>query len=150
LGPPAPPAPPAALGELGELLLERAIAALGGAEVIAVDELADRARAADRPTLIANPNAPRFGAAHVEAALADLEAGADVSFGPGLVGGWYLVALARYEQRVLDLLEGRGSPFALGLEVGLLRAERLLRTQGDVVALLKDPLVASGVRRLLR
>jgi glycosyltransferase A (GT-A) superfamily protein (DUF2064 family) len=118
--------------------------------VIAVDELAGRARAADRPTLIANPNAPRFGAAHVEAALADLEAGADVSFGPGLVGGWYLVALARYEQRVLDLLEGHGSPFALGLEVGLLRAERLLRTQGDAVALVKDPLVASGVRRLLR
>ncbi len=137
-------------GPLGELLAERAVAALGGAEVIDRDELRERAAAASAPILIANAAAPRFGPAHVSVALADLEAGVDVSFGPGMVGGWYLVALARPYSRVLDLLEGRGSPFDLGLEVGLLRAERLLQTQGDALALAKDPLVASGVRALLR
>jgi glycosyltransferase A (GT-A) superfamily protein (DUF2064 family) len=118
--------------------------------VIGAGELRERVAGAEPPILIASAAAPRFGPGHVAAALDDLAAGFDVSFGPGLVGGWYLVALARPDERVLDLLDGRGSPFELGLEIGLLRAERLLRTRGDALALAKDPLVASGVRELLR
>jgi hypothetical protein len=114
------------------------------------DELRAGVQAAPPPILIAATNTPRLRPQHAEWALEDLEHGAAVSVGPGFDGGWYLVALTRPEPGVLDLLEGRGSPFELGLEIGLLRAERLLTPQGDAAAFAKDPLVASGVRELLR
>ncbi|MEA2123798.1 MAG: hypothetical protein QOI80_580, partial [Solirubrobacteraceae bacterium] len=114
------------------------------------DELRTAVEVAAPPVLIAAANTPRLRSQHAAWALDDLAHGAEVSFGPGFDGGWYLVALPRPTPAVLDLLEGRGSPFELGLEIGLLRAERLLSGRGDAAALAKDPLVASGVRELLR
>ena len=61
--------------------------------------------------------------AHVAAALADLDAGCDVVYGPTLEGDWYLAALAQPRAELLA-----GNPFTVarehGAEVGLLRHER--------------------------
>lgn len=112
--------------------------------------MVDDARGYDGPFVVVNPVTPRLTAWHVDMALADLEDGVDVSYGPGLLGGWYLAAFAAPHEEALDLLDGRGNPFGLGLELGLLRAERLLLTDEDGVALAKDPLLPQGVRALLR
>jgi glycosyltransferase A (GT-A) superfamily protein (DUF2064 family) len=94
-------------------------------------------------------------------ALDDLSEGADASFGPGMDGGWYLVALARPHDALLALLdEAIDGPDVMGrtlsvatearLEVGLLRMERLLRGPGDALALGADPLTPADVRSALR
>jgi hypothetical protein len=93
-------------------------------------------------------------------ALGDLAAGADASFGPGMDGSWYLVALAAPHQALLDLLgeslagaDVMGRVLALandaGLEVGLLRMERMLRTPRDVRAVRADPRTPEILRRAL-
>jgi hypothetical protein len=76
-------------------------------------------------------------------------------------GGWYLVGLRRPHDVLLDLL-GERVPGAdvmarvlavsarAGLEVGLLRMERLLRTRRDAAALRADPLTPERVRTALR
>jgi len=103
---------------------------------------------ADGPLLLLAAVCPRLGAAHVAAALDDLAAGCDASYGPTLDGDWYLAGLAAPRAGLLA-----GSPFAIarehGLEVGLLRHERALRGPGDVAACLADPLTPGDVRAAL-
>jgi hypothetical protein len=113
------------------------------------------------PLLLASTEAPRLSPAHARMALDDLGDGADASFGPGMDGGWYLVALARPHDALLALLDeaidgpdvmGRALAVAAeaGLDVGLLRMERLLRGPGDALALGADPLTPADVRSALR
>jgi hypothetical protein len=85
----------------------------------------------------------------------DLAAGVDFSVGPGLTGGWYLVGLSGPHGSALDLLEAgaeRERTFALAAElsIGLLRAERLVRTETDCYAMSVDPLVPKAVQVLIR
>jgi glycosyltransferase A (GT-A) superfamily protein (DUF2064 family) len=116
-------------------------------------------RAFDRwggPVMIAGTDVPRLSAGHAAAALADLEGGGEASFGPSMDGGWYLAALAAPRLELFDLAaEVWDGPVVmarmletaqrLGLETGLLRMERALRTPGDLAAMAADPLTPSDV-----
>ena len=115
---------------------------------------------ADAPLLLAFAGLPRLRAVHAEDALADLAAGADVSFGPSNDGGYYLLALARPVPEIFDIApETWDGPLVLprtielaaklGLEGGLLRMERMLATPADARALVADPLTPSDIRRIL-
>ena len=98
------------------------------------------------------------------AALDDLRAGCAFSVGPIFDGGLYLLAATGAGLQLL--LDGGGDeagdltgPVAMatllglaeraGIEIGLLRTERGLRSAGDVRALLADPLTDGELRRLL-
>ena len=91
------------------------------------------------PLLVAWPLLPRFRRGHAAGALDDLEAGCDVVLGPVIDGGLYLLGLARPVPALLSLPEaGWQDPDVMtvgltaardaGIEVGLLRAERALRS----------------------
>lgn len=108
------------------------------------------------PVLIAGTDVPRLGADHAAAALADLDAGGDAAFGPSMDGGWYLAALAEPRVELFTLAaEVWDGPVVmartlevaqrLGLEMGLLRMERALRTPADLAALRSDPLAPADV-----
>jgi uncharacterized protein len=112
------------------------------------------------PLLLLWPDLPRWRPAHVEAALSDLAIGCDLAIGPVFDGGFYLLGLARPLPSLLELdSETWQSPDAMaltlavaargGVEAGLLRAERALRTAGDVAAALADPLLDEELRLLL-
>jgi glycosyltransferase A (GT-A) superfamily protein (DUF2064 family) len=112
------------------------------------------------PLLLAAADTPRLAAFHAAMALADLADGADASVGPGIDGGWYLFALAAPHEALLGLIEdGRSGPAGMdavfaatrgtGLEIGLLRMERLLRTSRDVLAVRADPLTPDRLRAAL-
>ena len=111
------------------------------------------------PLLMVWADMPRLSAWHAEAPLGDLAAGADLAIGPTLDGGVYLVALAAPHPDVVDTALAADSPplsaavlaaaGAAGLEAGLLRPERAVRTDGDRRALLADPLLAPDVRAAL-
>jgi glycosyltransferase A (GT-A) superfamily protein (DUF2064 family) len=112
------------------------------------------------PLLLLWPDLPRWRPAHVEAALSDLADGCDLAIGPVFDGGFYLLGLARPLPSLLELnSETWQSPDAMaltlavaaggGVEAGLLRAERALRTEGDVAAALADPLLDEELRLLL-
>jgi hypothetical protein len=140
---------------------ERALTVEAG-ESIAGQLAAASAQAYERwggPILIAGIEAPRLGAAQTAGALADMAAGADASFGPGMDGGWYLAALARPLPEVFEPQAWEGDqPMAhalglaqrLGIEVGVLRMERLLLGRRDALALGVDPLTPPEVRAALR
>lgn len=111
--------------------------------------------------VVAWPSLPMWRAAHADGALGDLRAGCDVSVGPVLDGGFYLLALARPVPALFDLPDDSwASPAAMGriltaaheagLSAGLLRAERGLRRSADVAAALADPLLDTELRRVLR
>lgn len=139
------------------------LAAGGALEVAAPDlpgAVADAFASGTGPVLVLAADAPRLSATHAGWALGDLEAGAAASFGPGMSGGWYLVALARPHEELSELLGepldgpdvmGRALAIAAGahLELGLLRMERLLRTAQDAAALRADPLTPAPVRTAL-
>jgi glycosyltransferase A (GT-A) superfamily protein (DUF2064 family) len=112
------------------------------------------------PIIIVWPDLPEFREVHTIGVLADLEAGADVVFGPVFDGGYYLIAIsgplpslfALPEQvwRAPDAMNQVLSAAAeAGLEVGLLRAERALHRPADVRAALADPLLPEAVGRVL-
>ncbi|MEA2296871.1 MAG: hypothetical protein QOE86_4510 [Solirubrobacteraceae bacterium] len=112
------------------------------------------------PVLLAAADTPRLGPEHAAMALGDLAAGAAASLGPGMDGGWYLAALAAPHTAVLALLDespggadAMGRLFAVaheaGLEVGMLRMERMLRTARDVRALRADPRTPDILRSAL-
>jgi glycosyltransferase A (GT-A) superfamily protein (DUF2064 family) len=146
---------------LRALLVRRATAwaeAVGDASVCDEDDLAGAiARAGTGPLLIAGIGCPRLGPEHAAAALGDLAAGCDVTFGSTLDGGWYLAGLREPRPELLAVTElragGIGAVLArgreLGAEVGLLRHERVLATPGDAVALAADPLTPADVRAAL-
>lgn len=81
-------------------------------------------------------------------------------FGPVVDGGLYLLGLRKPAPDLLERLDvalANGDPGALGLaaaselglEIGLLRVERALRTASDLEAALADPGTPENVRRIL-
>jgi hypothetical protein len=114
----------------------------------------------DGPLLIVWPWLAQLRTEHASGALGDLAAGCDVVLGPVIDGGLYLLGLARPLPALLAVPEGRWqgpdvmtTGFAIardaGLEVGILRAERALRTSADVRAALADPLLEEEIARIL-
>lgn len=114
----------------------------------------------DGPLLLAGVSVPALARAHASAALGDLACGCEVSIGPALAGGWYLLALARPHLGLLVASSDAGAreeamglsltaAREAGLGVGLLRAERDLESPADVAATLADPLTPPEVRRAL-
>jgi uncharacterized protein len=112
------------------------------------------------PLLIAWPDLPRLQEHHARAALSDLEAGCDLTLGPAINGGFYLIGLARPLPQLFALPEQAWrSPDAMtiglaaardsGLEIGLLRAERALHRPADVRAALADPLLPPELSQIL-
>ncbi len=112
------------------------------------------------PVLIIWPDLPRWRPEHAAGALADLGDGCQLSVGPVFDGGFYLVALARPLAALFGLPaqtwhSADGMAIALsaahetGTEVGLLRAERGLRSPEDVHAALADPMLDRELRHLL-
>jgi glycosyltransferase A (GT-A) superfamily protein (DUF2064 family) len=143
--------PPTGLGPraaaVHHVLLARALAV--AREVADRVEVAETVAAAgDGPLVVLPAICPRLGEQHVAAALADLAAGCDAAYGPTLEGDWYLAALAAPRPELLG-----ANPFTvareLGVEVGLLRHERALRTAADAAAFLADPLTPPDVRAAL-
>lgn len=151
---------------LCERALEWAEAVAPGAAVLldADANLVSEAEAAfarhGGPLLLAAADTPRLGPEHAAMALSDLDDGADAAVGPSMAGGWYLAALAAPHRALLDLLvenpagvDMMGRVFALaheaGLEVGMLRMERTLRTSRDVRAVRVDPRTPEFLRRAL-
>ena len=112
------------------------------------------------PLLIAGADCPRLSAFHAAAALEDLAAGCDVAVGATLEGGWYLAGLRDPRPELLtvaaDAWQREGGiavvlrrAAELGVEVGMLRHERLLVTPADAAALLADPLLPDELRSAL-
>jgi len=113
------------------------------------------------PVLIVWPDLPRLRPEHASAALDDMSSGCDVTLGPVIDGGFYLIALARPLPKLFALPEQTWrSPDAMtvaiaaardvGLEIGLLRAERALNRPADVRAGLADPMLPEVVAKILR
>lgn len=113
------------------------------------------------PLLIAGTDLPRLSARHAAAALSDLADGCEVSLGPALDGGWYLMGLRERQPALFALpTEAWGGPEvwtltlaaaqAGSLPLGLLRAERDLDTPEDAQAMLADPGLPPDVADLLR
>jgi glycosyltransferase A (GT-A) superfamily protein (DUF2064 family) len=112
------------------------------------------------PLLVVWPELVRLDDRHAAGALEDLQSGADVVFGPVVDGGLYLLGLRKPAPDLLERLDvalANGDPGALGLaaaselglEIGLLRVERALRTASDLEAALADPGTPENVRRIL-
>lgn len=112
------------------------------------------------PVLVVWPDLVVWRPDQAAAALGDLRDGCAVSLGPVFDGGFYLLAMARPVQALLDLpRDVWHSPDALavamgavseaGLEVGMLRAERGMRRAADVRAALADPLLDDELRAVL-
>jgi glycosyltransferase A (GT-A) superfamily protein (DUF2064 family) len=158
-------------GRMGELvpaeldLFPQAGGPLGRRLAAAVDQLSrvDRVGSTARrepadpgPLLIAGVDAPRLGAGHANAALDDLADGWDVSFGPSMDGGCYLLGVARADPAALRPAIGAWRRAEImertlricreqRLSVALLGSERELHDPGDVRALLADPLAPADV-----
>ncbi|MEA2391747.1 MAG: uncharacterized protein QOK31_1856 [Solirubrobacteraceae bacterium] len=115
----------------------------------------------DGPLLTIGVDMPRLHAGHAAAALSDLSDGCEVTIGPALDGGYYLIGLREPRPSLFALPDGAwGGPevWALtlaaardaDLSLGLLRAERDLDTPADARALLADPTLPGDVAALLR
>jgi hypothetical protein len=113
-----------------------------------------------RPVLVVWPDLPRLRPAHAAAALGDLEAGCDLTLGPVIDGGFYLVGIDRQQPKLFALPDEAwrtsdvmGMALAAGqetgLEVGILRAERALQRPADLRAALVDPTLAPELRGIL-
>ncbi len=114
----------------------------------------------DGPLLVLWPELPVLRPEHATAALADLRGGGTLVLGPVFDGGCYLLGLAGPVEGLFSMageLWREGDAVRLGVtavqatgaELGLLRAERGLRTPGDVRAALADPCLPPAVRTLL-
>lgn len=106
------------------------------------------------------PDLPRLRPDHASAALEDLAAGCDLSLGPVIDGGFYLVAMPGPLPQLYELPEQAWrSPDAItarlaaaresGMELGLVRTERALHRPADLRAALADPLLAPDLQRIL-
>jgi uncharacterized protein len=113
------------------------------------------------PLLIVRPEFPRLSTFHARAALHDLEGGCDLVLGPALDGGWYLLGLWAAQPDVFAVAgEAEGTEHVMekvlaaaggaSLEVGLLRPERLVRSEDGRRAALLDPLTPPDVAAALR
>lgn len=143
----------------GATLIEQADGDLGARLAAAIGEVL-AARGAG-PVLLVGVDTPQLRAAHAEAALDDLRAGLDVTFGPATDGGYYLVGLSEPHPELFALpSEAWGGPEVLrltlaaadaaGLSLGLLGSERDLDDASDVRAFLADPLTCGELADLLR
>lgn len=112
------------------------------------------------PVIVLGTTVPRLTPLHLELAMSDLAAGADVCFGSTYAGGAYLVAMREPHLELLALpsepvdqaplfARALAAAQAAGLEVGMLRMERELETPADADALLADPLLPAAIRRVL-
>jgi glycosyltransferase A (GT-A) superfamily protein (DUF2064 family) len=113
------------------------------------------------PLIIVWPDLPRLRPQHARGALDDLSSGCDVVLGPAIDGGLYMVAIARPLPKLFSLPEqawrspdvmtmGIAAAREVGLEIGILRAERALHRPADVRAALADPLFPENIARILR
>jgi hypothetical protein len=113
----------------------------------------------DGPLLVIWPVLARFRPEHATGALGDLEAGAGLVIGPLLDGGLYLLGLSRPLAELVSVPDeawyGEEAMSAAlqaaaeaGIEVGMLRGERALRTRDDVRAALADPLTPLQIGRI--
>lgn len=101
--------------------------------------------------IVVDAEIPRLSTAHLAAAAIDLDAGADVSFGTTWDGGAYMVAMRQAGGKLVEvaasgLAGALAAAHAEGLDVGLLRMERRLRSAADADALLADPLLPPDIR----
>jgi Uncharacterized protein conserved in bacteria (DUF2064) len=108
----------------------------------------------DGPVLLAAPDVPGLDAAVAAAALDDLGHGVDVVLGAAHDARPYLVALARPEPELLGLVEASFEDVVAALArrqtpLGMLRAERRLRSVADARALALDPVAPPELVRLL-
>jgi hypothetical protein len=112
------------------------------------------------PLLAVWPVLARFRPDHAVGALGDLEAGAGLVIGPVIDGGLYLLGLSRPLGELVNVPDeswvGEGAMSTAfqaaadaGIEVGMLRAERALRSPDDVRAALADPLTPDQIGRIL-
>ncbi|HZU61610.1 MAG TPA: DUF2064 domain-containing protein [Solirubrobacteraceae bacterium] len=112
------------------------------------------------PLIVLWPELIRLDDRHVAGALEDLQTGADVVFGPVVDGGLYLLGLRGPLSNLLERLDealaakdpgalGLAAASELGLEIGLLRVERGLRTVADLEAAVADPSTPEALRRIL-
>lgn len=108
------------------------------------------------PLLIARPELAVWRPLHGQSALSDLADGCGVAIGPMFDGGFYLVGLAEPRPELLELRHGPdalnqafAAAHAAGIEVGLLRTERGLRSTADVAAAVADPLLDEELRAIL-
>ncbi len=155
--------PPDAAREIQDLLPEKVKLFPQNGDGIA-GRLADAAgrvfARSDGPLLIVWPDLPRLRPEHAAAAGGDLAAGCDITLGPAIDGGFYLIGLARPLPQLFRLSEqswrsADAMTIAVGaardaeLEVGILKAERALHRPADVRAALADPLLPHDLRRIL-
>jgi hypothetical protein len=114
----------------------------------------------DGPLLVVWPVLARLRPEHAAGALGDLRDGAELVIGPVIDGGLYLLGLGRPLGELMDLpgeawsgadamTAALAAAAEAGQEVGILRAERALRTEADVRAALADPLTPEGIRAVL-
>ena len=141
----------------GTAMLPQTGEAIGGR----VAEATARVLAGDtRPVLVVWPDLPRLRPAHAAAALGDLEAGCDLTLGPVIDGGFYLVGIDRPQPRLFALTDQAwrtsdvmGMALAAGqetgLEIGIVRAERALHRPADLRAALADPTLPRELRQIL-
>ncbi len=112
-------------------------------------------RGQDGPVLLVAHDVPALDARHAAAALDDLAEGCDVVYAPSIDGSPFLLALARPNPELLDLL-GAGfdalaaAATAHGGGIGMLRAERRLVSPADARALAADPVAPEALVRHLR
>lgn len=154
-----------ALDSLAGALLRRVkdwLATISDSEPLVLEMPRDSGRLSSLPegtVVLVRPALVRLGPAHARDLLDDLGAGCNVVIGPTLAGGWYLLALSG-EARELIEAAGDGGPASTGaliaaardrkgLEVGLLRAERDLTGEADLLAAVADPMVDVELSRLL-
>jgi glycosyltransferase A (GT-A) superfamily protein (DUF2064 family) len=114
----------------------------------------------DGPLLVIGTDVPTLQRHHADAALGDLAAGCDVTFGRAADGGFYLVGLAAPHPEVFALpgaawddenvlMATMGLAHEAGLSIGMLRLETALETPADARVLALDPHMPREIRELL-
>jgi rSAM/selenodomain-associated transferase 1 len=121
---------------------------------------ADVFEAHDGPLLVIGTGLPTLRRHHAEAALDDLAAGCDVTFGRSGDGGYYLIGLDAPHPEVFALpgeswagenvlMATMGLAHEAGLSMGMLRLETGLDTPSDARLLMVDRHLPRAIRELL-
>ncbi len=150
----------AALALRGELLAQArrwvAAAAPGNAfEATSPLMVGAALRDHDGPVLLIAHDVPGLTPGHAVAALADLEAGAEVVYAPTNDGSPFLLALRRPDPELLELLADgfeavAQAAAARGGGIGMLGSERRLVDATDARALAADPVAPEALLQHLR